>query len=99
MSKLRHKRPTDGGTGQDQDRVGNLGDIVKHRRDRVRYPSGETQMVVDVFFQYKTQEFRDQKRSPNRDQDARNAAQSNAEGADCEVRVQRHSNRRDERIS
>ena len=55
-------------------------------------------MMIDVFFQQKTQEFRDQKRSPNRDQECQDAAQSNAEGADCEVRVQRRSNRRDERI-
>src|SRR5271166_1653530 len=70
-------------------------DIVKHRRDRVRNPGGEMQMMIDVFFQHKTQEFRDQKRSPNRDQECQDAAQRNIEGAECEVRVQGRSNRRD----
>jgi len=58
---------------------------VKHRGDRVRNPGGEMQMMIDVFFQQKAQEFRDQKRSPNRDQERQDAAQSNAEGADCEL--------------
>ena len=53
--------------------------------------------MIDVFFQQKTQELRDEKGSPNRNQECQDAAQSNVEGTECEVRVQRRFSRRDDR--
>src|SRR5215467_10796360 len=56
-------------------------------------------MMIDIFLQHETQEFGDQKRSPNRDQECQDTPQSDVEGADCEVRLERRLNRGDERIS
>ena len=73
--------------------------IVKHRRDRVRNTAGEMEMVVDVFFQQKPQEPRNQEGNPNRDQEGQDPARRNDEGANGEVRVQRRFDRRDQRSS
>jgi len=44
--------------------------VVKHGGDRVWNAAREMEMMIDIFLQNKTQEFRNSKRSPNRDEES-----------------------------